>query len=337
VIAVTGSNGKSTVTTLVAEMARASGRRVAVGGNLGTPALDLLATQQDAQLFVLELSSFQLETTSSLNAVVAVVLNISEDHMDRYADINEYAAAKQRVYQGNGMMIINADDPRVVAMIEPGRPFIRFTLGEPAEGDFGLREVHGEVWLCHGRQPWLAATELRLPGRHNQANALAALALGHAAGLEQQAMLTALRQFSGLPHRCQWVAGINGVTWYNDSKATNVGATLAMIDGMPGPLVLIMGGQGKGQDFTPLAAALRHKVHSVILLGEAAPNLQQAIGDAASVQHADSMQQAVRLAAAAAQAGASVVLSPACASFDMFNNFEHRGEVFIQQVRRLPT
>jgi UDP-N-acetylmuramoylalanine--D-glutamate ligase len=187
VIAITGSNGKSTVTTLVAEMARASGYQVAVGGNLGTPALDLLASQQDAQLFVLELSSFQLETTSSLNAVAAVILNISEDHMDRYTDINEYAAAKQRIYQGDGVMIINADDPRVAAMIEPGRRLVRFTLGEPAAGDFGLRDVQGETWLCHGRQPWLAATELRLPGRHNQANALAALALGQAAGLEQSA------------------------------------------------------------------------------------------------------------------------------------------------------
>lgn len=330
VVAITGTNGKSTVTTLIGEMARQAGRQVGVGGNLGTPALDLLDSH--SELYVLELSSFQLESTFSLNAVAAVVLNVSPDHMDRYASVEEYAATKQRIYAGDGVMIINRDDAIVAAMRDGQRRSISFGLDAPAAGDFGLCEHNGETWLCHGDEAWLAVRELKLPGRHNQSNVLAALALGYAVGLPREAMLQAVREFAGLPHRSAWVAEADGVNWYNDSKGTNVGATVAAIQGMPGELVLIAGGDGKGADFSALREAVRGKVHTVVLIGRDAPQIAAAIGDAANLVRADDMHDAVRKARAAARSGDSVLLSPACASFDMFNNYEQRGDVFAAAV-----
>lgn len=334
VAAITGSNGKSTVTTLVGQMAERSGVRVAVGGNLGPPALDLL-NRADTELYVLELSSFQLETTSSLAARAAVVLNISPDHMDRYTDLDAYVQAKRRIYRGGGCMIVNADDPLVEVMTEPGRMVVRFTLNEPRKGEFGLRRRGNEIWLAHGDENWLATTDLKISGSHNLANALAALAMGYALGLEKAAMLAALRDFPGLPHRTQLVVEHQGVRWFNDSKGTNVGATVAAVNGLSGHLVLIAGGDGKGQDFTPLREALADKARAAVLIGRDAPLLEEAIDNTVPVHKAKDMDEAVMLAARLARPGDSVLLSPACASFDMFRNYEERGTVFAAAVRRL--
>ncbi len=333
VVAVTGANGKSTVTTLVGEMIRDAGLHAQLGGNLGTPALDLLAAEIP-DFYVLELSSFQLETTYSLDAAAAVVLNISPDHMDRYHDVHDYAAAKQRIYRGTGTMVINGDDPLVAAMLEPGRKVVRFGLSVPVQGDFGLRQRDGEAYLAKGAEILLAAAELRIKGSHNIANALAALALGDALAIPMGSMLDTLRRFAGLPHRTQWVASRNGVNWYNDSKGTNVGATLAALQGMPGKVVLIAGGLGKGQDFTPLKAAVAAKARAVVLLGQDAAVIERAVAGAASVVRVKDMDEAVEQAANLAHAGDTVLLSPACASFDMFKGYDHRGEVFTAAVRR---
>jgi len=336
VVAITGSNGKSTVTALLGEMAAAAGVRALVGGNIGTPVLELLA-QPAPELYVLELSSFQLEVTSSLNCRAAVVLNVSEDHLDRHGDIARYAAIKGRIYRGDGVMVINADDPVVAAMAEPGREAVRFSLAEPRSGvDFGLCERDGQFWLAKGESLLMPAAEVRIPGRHNLANALAALALGEACGLPLAPMLQTLRQFPGLPHRCQWVAEVGGVNYYEDSKGTNVGATLAAIEGMPGEkVVLIAGGQGKGQDFTPLRHAVASRARAVVLIGEDAPLLRQALERSAAISHAFTMEEAVAQAAALAHPGDSVLLSPACASFDMFRNYAERGERFVAAVQEL--
>ena len=337
VIAITGSNGKSTVTTLVGAMARAAGRRVAVGGNIGTPVLDLL--EDDHDLYVLELSSFQLETTHSLAAVAATILNLSEDHMDRYASLADYSAAKARIFHGCQTLVVNRDDARVRATLEMsgnGRRRIGFGLRAAEEGDFGLCRRQGGDWLCRGGEALLPAAGLRMRGRHNLANALAALALGEAAGLPMPAMLEALRQFGGLPHRCQWLGQYAGVDWYNDSKATNVGAAIAAIEGVEAArIVLIAGGQGKGQDFAPLAGVLAQRARAVVLLGEDAERIAAVLPDALTVARADDMAGAVKRAAQLARPGDAVLLSPACASFDMFSGFEQRGEVFARAVEGL--
>jgi len=336
VVAITGSNGKSTTTTLVGEMAKRAGREVRVGGNLGTPALDLLGAGRP-DLYVLELSSFQLEVTESLDCLAATVLNISDDHLDRHHSLLEYAAVKQRVFRGHGTMVLNSDDPLVAAMADAGRSMVRFTLGAPrAASDYGLDRRDGVEWIVHGGEPVMRAGELRIAGRHNLANALAALALGAAAGLPRAAMLETLRTFPGLPHRCQFVAEIDGVGYYNDSKGTNVGSTLAALAGMPGDkVVLIAGGEGKGQDFTPLAPAVAAHARAVVLIGRDAEIIAAAIGNNVPSLRAGSMADAVRQARAAARRGDTVLLSPACASFDMFNNYVHRGEVFSAEVRGL--
>ena len=338
VIAITGSNGKSTVTSLVAEMAQQSGFKTAMGGNIGTPVLDLLAEQPD--LYVLELSSFQLETTSSLEPAAAVILNISEDHMDRYSSLSDYTAAKVRIYHGEGALVVNRDDAQVrstLALVQHGRPVIRFGLDQPAADDFGLCEHEGETWLCRGQERLMPERDLKIKGRHNTANALAALALGHLAGLKLPAMLSVLQRFPGLPHRCQWVRERQDVIWYNDSKATNVGAALAAIRGIPArKLVLIAGGQGKGQDFTPLRDAVTEHCRAVVLLGEDATRLQQDLADTVPLIMVSSMSEAVTQAAELSRAHDAVLLSPACASFDMFSNFAQRGEQFIQAVEALP-
>lgn len=338
VIAITGSNGKSTVTSLVAEMARESGVKTSVGGNIGTPVLDLLSEQPE--LYVLELSSFQLETTTSLEAAAAVILNISEDHLDRYSSLSDYTAAKVRIYHGEGALVVNRDDPLVratLALVKHGRRVLRFGLDQPAADDFGLCDDDGETWLCRGQERLMPERDLKIKGRHNTANALAALALGQLAGLKLPAMVRVLQRFPGLPHRCQWVRERHGVIWYNDSKATNVGAALAAIRGIPAhKLVLIAGGQGKGQDFTPLRDAVAEHCRAVVLLGEDAPRLQQELANTVPFILVSSLTEAVTEAAKLAERDDAVLLSPACASFDMFSNYVQRGEQFIQAVEALP-
>ncbi len=341
IAAITGSNGKSTVTTLLGLMAERAGVRAAVGGNLGTPALELwLQTEGSDQavapeLYVLELSSFQLETTHSLKARVATVLNISPDHLDRYDSLQDYIVAKQRIFRGDGVMVVNADDPVVMAMLEPGREVLRFTLDTPGEGDFGLWRDGNDTWLAHGQERWIAASELKISGDHNLANALAALAMGHTLGLSRQGMLAALREFTGLAHRTTLVRERGGVRWFDDSKGTNVGATVAAVRGLPNPMVLIAGGDGKGQDFSSLRTALLDKARAVVLLGRDAPLIAAALGESIPLHFAADMAEAVRQAAELAQPGDSVLLSPACASFDMFSGYAERGAVFAAAVRGL--
>lgn len=338
IVAITGSNGKSTVTTLIAEMIRTAGKAVLMGGNIGTPVLDLLE-QPVPDFYVLELSSFQLETTRSLDAAVAVVLNVSPDHMDRYHDLAHYADSKQRIYGvvggGHGVMVVNRDDSIVMSMQDQKRKTVSFGLDEAKEQNFGRLTHQGELWLARGQEPLLPINELRIAGEHNQANALAALALGEQIGLPMIAMLNALRQFKGLPHRTQWVADINGVSWFNDSKGTNVGATLSAIRGFTQPVVLIAGGQGKGADFSPLRDAVAEKVRAVILLGEDASLIEQALAKTVPLYRVMNLDDAVLQAHAVAQPGDVVLLSPACASFDMFSGFEARGDAFVSAVLRL--
>lgn len=338
VIAVTGVNGKSTVATLVGEMARAADVRVGVGGNLGTPALDLLS--ENAKLYVLELSSFQLETVSTLNARAATVLNITPDHMDRYRSVTEYAATKQRVFRGDGVMVLNADDPLVMAMREHGRSVRQFGLGAPAAGDYGeRRDTRGQAWLACGEERLLPAAELKIKGAHNIANALAAWALAEAAGVPRAAVRDTLRTFAGLPHRCQWVAEINGVQWYDDSKGTNVGAACAAITGLaqnlaPGRrLIVIVGGDGKGADFSAMAPAAQGRVRAAVIMGRDGPQIEKVLAPVVPCVGASGMEDAVARAAALAQPGDAVLLSPACASFDMYRDYVHRGEVYAAAVR----
>jgi len=336
IVAITGSNGKSTVTTLVGEMVKAAGRKVAVGGNIGTPALDLL--DPEVELYVLELSSFQLETTSSLQAAVATVLNVQADHMDRYPDMETYAEAKAKVMAGAGLGIYNADDPRVTAMAGSDDRW-RFTLGHAQDDKtFGLCMADDREWLCRGQQWLLPVDELLMPGRHNQANALAALAIGTGLGLELDKMLAVLRSFRGLPHRTEFVAEIDGVRWYNDSKATNVGATQAALQGMhkgdETRAVVILGGDCKDAEFDDLTETLAECARAVVLIGRDADEIQSVIPAACVSVKVGSMEEAVARAAELAKPGDHVLLSPACASFDMFRNFGERGDVFRAIVRR---
>ncbi len=334
IVAVTGSNGKSTVTVLLGEMVRDQDGKACVGGNLGTPVLDLLHTGKP-DLYVLELSSFQLETTHALNASAAVVLNVSPDHMDRYHSLQEYADAKRRVFQGAGVMVLNRDDPRVMAMAAPGRKTLGFTLGAPTGDDFGLLVRDGATWLARGERRLMEEKELGIKGRYNTANALAALAVGDAAGLAVAPMLDTLRRFRGLAHRCQWVADHAGVDWYNDSKGTNVGASLAAIQGLQcaGKLVLIAGGDGKGADFSPLRQAIRQRARAVVLIGLDGPRIARAVGGEVPTVFAETMGDAVRKARGLARHGDAVLLSPACASFDMFADYQARGNAFVAAVR----
>ncbi|MCC6171378.1 MAG: UDP-N-acetylmuramoyl-L-alanine--D-glutamate ligase [Gammaproteobacteria bacterium] len=334
-VGITGTNGKSTVTTLVGRMAARAGRKVRVGGNLGPAALELLEEPGEADLYVLELSSFQLEATSSLELVAAAVLNVTADHLDRHADMAAYAAAKARIFARCGTAVVNADDERVAAMPAPGQTVKRFTLREGVPADYSIALRAGEGWLMRGAQPLLPLAQMKLAGLHNAANALASVALGEAAGLPLGAMLEELRQFTGLRHRAQFVAEIRGVRYIDDSKGTNVGATLAAVAGLPGTLVLIAGGDGKGQDFRPLAAALRSRVRVAVLIGRDAAAIEAALGDACPVRRCATLEAAVEAAAAAAEPGDTVLLSPACASLDMFRDYIHRGEAFAAAVRRL--
>jgi len=356
VIGITGTNGKSTVTTLVARMAAAAGRRVLAGGNLGPPALDLLE-QAVPDLYVLELSSFQLDTTHSLSLQAAVVLNVSADHLDRYTSVAQYADAKARIFSEAATIVLNADDalvermaaprmaaPRLAAARRAQPRVVRFSV-ERSDVDFSLvHEVQPgaarpgaapQIWLACRGEKVMDTSRMKIRGLHNAANALAALALGDAVGLPMAAMCEALESFPGLPHRSAWVADIAGVHYIDDSKGTNVGATIAAVAGMPGPLVLIAGGEGKGQDFTPLRSAFRGKVRHAVLIGKDAPALAAALEGVCSTETVSSMEAAVSAAQRSALPGDTVLLSPACASLDMFRDYGHRGDVFAAAVRAL--
>ena len=338
IVAITGSNAKSTVTTLVGEMAADAGVAVAVGGNLGTPVLDLLIGA-DKELYVLELSSFQLETTEHLEAAAATVLNISPDHMDRYADLPAYHRAKQRVYRNCKHAVFNLDDPLTRPLLSDAIPQIGFRLGKPDLQQFGLLQQDGELFFAKGLAPLMAVSRMKLGGGHNQANALAALALGDAVGLPMASMLQTLEQFPGLEHRCQWLRDLDQVAYYNDSKGTNVGATLAAITGLGaelgGKIILIAGGDGKGADFSALAEPMQRWGRLALLIGRDAGAIEAALNGAVGCERLATLDAAVQAAQQQAQPGDLVLLSPACASFDMFKGFEHRGQCFAESVQAL--
>ncbi|MDE0510618.1 MAG: UDP-N-acetylmuramoyl-L-alanine--D-glutamate ligase [Gammaproteobacteria bacterium] len=332
-VAVTGSNGKSTVVSLLAQMLERAGLRAGLGGNIGTPALDLLS-RPAPDYYVLELSSFQLETLRSHRPAAAAVLNVSADHLDRHESMEDYAQAKQNIYAGDGAMIINLDDETVRAMQRPGRWTVSYSLARP-DADFRAGDRNGETWLVHGDEMLIRQSELRVHGLHNLANVLACLALGRALDLPLLAMLEAARDFSGLPHRCERVAAINGVDWINDSKGTNVGATLAALRGLAqdrNNIVLVAGGDGKGADFTPLAHAIGRHVKAVILTGKSAQEIAAIVPPGNPVFYATGMDAAVSAAARVARPGDTVLLSPACASTDMFRDFAERGDAFKHSV-----
>lgn len=335
VLAITGSNGKSTTTTLLGEMAQACGKNPGVGGNLGTAALGLLDAGHDC--YILELSSFQLETTHSLALQAATVLNISPDHMDRYTDVAAYNNAKLRIYQHAQAAIVNRQDPLTFVPEDMSvAKVISFGLDAPSANNYGVVQQNSRSWLARGAQLLLAVDEMALMGAHNVANALAALAMGEIAGFALEPMLQTLRTFNGLPHRCEKVLVANDVVWINDSKGTNVGATLAAIEGLataiPGKWVIILGGVGKNADFEPLVAPLAKCCKAAILIGEDAPKLWELLHNTVRCEFAKDLGEVVRIAQEYAQAGDGVLLSPACASLDMFNNYMHRGEVFRTHV-----
>jgi len=337
-IAITGSNGKSTVTALLGEMAQHAKFNVAVGGNIGIPVLDLLVDDEQTDLYVLELSSFQLETTQNLNAVVSTILNVSEDHMDRYDSMHDYAQAKQRIYFGDGAIVVNKDeDNEAVSDTCSGRKILYFTLNEPQnEAEYGLVDYASEVWLAKGQSRLIPASMLKIKGQHNVANALAALALGDVAGIPMSAMLMSLQSFSGLAHRTQWVLEHNGVNWFNDSKATNVGASIAAIRGLASArIIVILGGQGKGQDFSPLSKVLAKFSKKVLVFGEDAEVIKKSLGQNIDLKIVADLNMAIVEANRVSTHGDVVLLSPACASFDMFRGYEHRGDEFIRLVREV--
>jgi UDP-N-acetylmuramoylalanine--D-glutamate ligase len=341
VIAITGSNGKSTVTEMVGAMCKKAGLHTIVAGNIGLPVLDALSDLdlrgETADVFVIELSSFQLETTHTLHPAVSTVLNVTEDHMDRYTGMEDYAAAKERIFAGNGVQVLNREDGYSMAMVKPGRKVMTFGLDAPQKSeDWGLLDGENGPWLSQGGNRLLAVADLPLAGLHNAANALAALALCRAIDLPVQPLIEALREFKGLPHRVEKVAEINGVTFYDDSKGTNVGATVAALNGMPCKVVLIAGGDGKGQDFSPLAPAVSAHARAVVLIGRDGQKIGAALASCGvPLRTAASMEEGVIQAFEQAKPGDAVLLSPACASFDMFRNYEHRAQVFIAAVKEL--
>ncbi len=338
IIAITGSNAKSTVTTLVGEMAKASGLRVGVGGNLGTPVLKLL-DDANTDCYVLELSSFQLETTHSLKAQVAVVLNICEDHMDRYDSLKEYVAAKHRIYHAAENAVFNrADILTRPASDSPERKLWSFGLDQNGKQAVGINDVAGKKFLCiNHNENLMQVAEIKLAGKHNLENVAAALTIACAAGWNIEACVAAIRAFKGLPHRCEWVTEKHGVRFYNDSKGTNIGATVAAISGLAGSdknVILLAGGDGKGADFSKLAPCVKSHVKHLVLIGKDAIRIAEACSGTVS-SFAESLQQAVQQAFANAEAGDIVLLSPACASFDMFTGYEARGKQFCQAVELL--
>ncbi len=336
VAAITGSNGKSTVTTLLGEMAKAAGVKVAVGGNLGTPALDLLG--DGVELYVLELSSFQLERCDQLNAAAAVMLNLSEDHLDHHGDLQSYHRAKQRVFRACKFAVYNRDDALTQPLLPDATPRSSFGLNSTDLNQWGLLEQEGETWLARHPEPLMPVSQLKISGRHNVANALSALAMGSALNLPLAPMLQTLREFPGLPHRCEFVAEHDGVRFIDDSKATNVAAAMAAINGLVDSaekLVLIAGGTGKGGDYEQLVDSLLSCARAVVLIGETAQQLLKLIAGRIETKVAATMTEAVQLAGRFAKPGDIVLLAPACASFDMFQNYQDRGRQFQAAVHKL--
>jgi UDP-N-acetylmuramoylalanine--D-glutamate ligase len=343
VIAITGANGKTTVTSMVGAMCRAAGLDTEVAGNISPAVLDVLMQRKGKHpdVWVLELSSFQLETTYSLSANAATVLNICEDHLDRYADMADYIAAKARIFrsdrQGN-VQVLNRDDPESMAMGLRERLIQSFGLDTPPvnKNDLGIEREEEQIWLVEGTRRLMNAAELQVSGLHNISNALAAISLCRAVGLPMPPLLNGLREFKGLPHRVEKVAEINGVTYYDDSKGTNVGATVAALKGLGRTAVLILGGDGKGQDFSPLQPVVTQHARVAVLIGRDAKKIAEVLKDTGvPLMFARDMQEAVKIGAAEAEAGDAVLMSPACASFDMFTNYVKRAEAFIAAVREL--
>lgn len=337
VVAVTGTNGKSTVCAWVHAMAEAAGRRAALGGNFGPPALTLLA--RDPELYVVELSSFQLETTRSLHPRVAAYLNVSPDHLDRHRGLEEYRAAKARIFRGAGAAVVWRDDAWLAALGErlarEGSRVLTFTAERPREGEYGIVGHGARAWLARGSERRLAVGELALPGRHNALNALAAMAIADDLGIGSDAIEHTLRTFHGLAHRCEPIGCVGGVRWYDDSKGTNVGATVAAVSGFDVPLVLIAGGDGKGADFEPLGRALREaaeRIRTVVLLGRDGPAIRSLVEGHVPVASAGTMAEAVARAREAARPGDAVLLSPACASWDMYRDYRERGRDYRAEV-----
>ena len=339
ILAITGANGKTTVTSMVEHLCKAAGKDAVAAGNISPAVLDIVLERgaNQPEVWVLELSSFQLETTSSLHADAATVLNISEDHLDRYADMAEYSAAKARIFAGCSIQVLNRDDARCMSIARKDCKTITFGLNKPdTEGDFGIERADGEIWLMQGARRLMKASELQVVGLHNVANALASLALSCAIDFPMPILLDALRSFKGLPHRVERVAEIGGITYYDDSKGTNVGATIAALQGLGRKAVLIAGGEGKGQDFAPLNPVVAQHARAVVLIGRDTPLIEAALsGCGVTVVRAEDMTDAVQQATRLAQKGDAVLLSPACASFDMFRNYEHRAEVFVEAVQEL--
>ncbi|MCI0653333.1 MAG: UDP-N-acetylmuramoyl-L-alanine--D-glutamate ligase [Methylococcaceae bacterium] len=335
VVGITGSNGKSTVTSLLGTMARIAGWNVRVGGNLGVPALDLLDQDEEIDLYVLELSSFQLERTSLLKCAAATVLNISPDHLDRHGDLETYARAKQSIFSNSTVMVLNQDDPRVAAMAKKGQPILCFGLNGEESLDFSICNQADSEWLVHRGLSLIRTDCVKIAGRQNLSNAMSALALGHAVGLPMAAMLDGLRVFPGLPHRMQRVVKAKEITWINDSKATNVGACIAAIEGLSGKIVLIAGGDGKGADFSALKEVIKEKARAVVLIGRDADLLYALLASEIPSVKAPDLRRAVELSAGLARPGDIVLLSPACASLDQFKDYQERGRVFEQAVREL--
>lgn len=336
VIAITGANGKTTVTTLVGEICKAAGLKTIVAGNIGLPVLDTLS-METPDVYVLELSSFQLETTNSLVADAATMLNLSEDHMDRYASMQDYAIAKAHIFYNAKLQVLNRDDAWSMLMARSKLPQVTFGLGaNEDEHSYGLHQVQGETWLSCGEHDLMNLQDLKIAGLHNAANALAAIALCRGIGLDYAPIIQTLYNFKGLPHRVEWVAQIDDVDYYDDSKGTNVGATCAALSGLPQKVVLIAGGDGKGQDFSPLKAAVSENARAVVLIGRDAPLIEkELLQTGVALYQATDLPEAVNIARKLALAGDAVLLSPACASFDMFKNYEHRAQVFVAAVNRL--
>ena len=340
VVAITGTNGKSTVTTLVGEMAKKSGFDVAVAGNIGDPVLDRLIENHHYNLWVLELSSFQLDLTYSLTPQAAVLLNVTPDHLDRHHTMDAYIAAKQRVYQGAKTLIYNRQDENTFPKESMSGAVIQsYGLDVPHTEDWGILEKAGTLYLARGQDCFLPIEKLRIKGKHNWQNALAACALACVVGINKEAIIAVLQEFPGLPHRCQWVRTLDQVEWINDSKGTNVGATESAIAGiggsMSGKIVLIAGGIGKGADFSLLRQSVSDHVRTLVLIGKDADKISQDLSGAAPIVKANSIEDAVNQAKLHAEPGDVVLLSPACASFDMFHDFNHRGEVFAHLVEQL--
>ena len=336
VIAITGANGKTTVTTLVGEMCKAAGLKTIVAGNIGLPVLDALG-METPDVYVLELSSFQLETTSNLVVDAATMLNLSEDHMDRYASMQDYAIAKARIFYNAKLQVLNRDDAWSMLMARAKLPQVTFGLDAVEdEHSYGLRAVDGEMWLSRGEHEIMNVRDLKISGLHNAANALAAIALCRGIGIDYAPIIQTLYNFKGLPHRVEWVANIDDVDYFDDSKGTNVGATCAALSGLSQKVVLIAGGDGKGQDFSPLKQPVSDNARAVVLIGRDAPLIEKELLETGvALYHAADLPEAVNIARKLAQAQDAVLLSPACASFDMFKNYVHRAEVFVNAVKRL--